>query len=136
METLKNKLEERYEFQDLHKLCELFNMDLATIKEKKDEGDPYPWLEKDDWRRKKTDKEILDATIDLTKSELTNKEKKRIMAEIYKHTKAFSLRDEIGECPNIKVNIDVLDESPFFVRPFNIAEEDKPYMDRQMESVV
>ena len=46
--------------------------------------------------------------------------------------KAFSLRDEIGKCPNIKIDIDVVDDSPFFVRPFPIHEEDKPLMDRYM----
>ena len=44
---------------------------------------------------------------------------------IIAHKKAFSLRDEIGQCPNIKVNIEVNDPSTFFVRPFSIAEEDK-----------
>ena len=40
--------------------------------------------------------------------------------------KAISLRDEIGKCSNIKINIDVIDDSPFFVRPFPIYEDDKP----------
>ena len=29
----------------------------------------------------------------------------------------FSLRDEIGTCPNIEVEIDVTDKSPFFIIP-------------------
>ena len=29
------------------------------------------------------------------------------------NTDVFSLRDEIGTCPNIKVEIDVTDKSPF-----------------------
>ena len=37
----------------------------------------------------------------------------------------FSLRDEIGTCPNIEVEIDVTDKSPFFIRPFHAKEEDK-----------
>ena len=52
------------------------------------------------------------------------------------YKKAFSLRDEIGECPNITLNIDVVDDSPFFVRPFPINEKDKPLMDRQMNRLV
>ena len=55
------------------------------------------------------------------------------MQIILKYQSAFSLRDEIGECPNIKIDIDVIDESPFFVRPFPISEEDKPIMDKQMK---
>ena len=31
---------------------------------------------------------------------------------IYEYKDAFSLRDEIGTCPNIKVEIDITDNSP------------------------
>ena len=53
-----------------------------------------------------------------------------------KYSKAFSLRDEIGECPNLVADIKVIDESPFFVRPFPLSETDKPFMDQQMERLV
>ena len=33
---------------------------------------------------------------------------------LYGYKEAFSLRDEIGTCPNIEVEIDVTDKSPFF----------------------
>ena len=55
---------------------------------------------------------------------------------LLKYRDAFSLRDEIGECPNLKADIKVIDESPFFVRPFPISEKDKPFMDEQMERLV
>ena len=55
---------------------------------------------------------------------------------IKRYKKAFSLRDEIGECPNITLNIDIIDDSPFFVRPFPINEKDKPLMDRQMNCLI
>ena len=84
----------------------------------------------------KTDEEILDSAIDLSKSALNHQEKRNLMKMIHKHKKAFSLRDEIGECPNLKVTIDVVDDSPFFVRPFPISEADKPIMDRQMNRLV
>ena len=35
------------------------------------------------------------------------------MEMLYKYREAFSLRDEIGTCPNIEVGIDVMDKSPF-----------------------
>ena len=41
----------------------------------------------------------------------------------------FSLRDEIGTCPNIKVEINVMENSPFFIRPFHAKEEDKAILD-------
>ena len=100
------------------------------------DADRYPWLDKKDPRRNMTDEEILDNYIDLSKSSLTNKEKEALMSVIKTHKKAFSLRDEIGNCPNIKIDIDVIDESPFFVRPFPISEDDKPIMDWQMQRLV
>ena len=33
---------------------------------------------------------------------------------LYKYKETFSLRDEIGTCPNIEVEIDVTDKSPLF----------------------
>ena len=32
---------------------------------------------------------------------------------LYRYKEAFSLRDEIGTCPNIEVEIDVTDKLPF-----------------------
>ena len=98
--------------------------------------DQYPWLDEDDPRRDMTDEEILDKYIDLTNSDLTSEEKETLMKLIKDHKQAFSLRDEIGKCPDIKIDIDVIDDSPFFVRPFPIHEEDKPVMDKYMAKLV
>ena len=98
--------------------------------------DPYPWLTKDDPRRFQSDEEILYEKIDLSDSALSRKEKSRLMKMLIKYRDAFSLRDEIGECPNLKADIKLIDESPFFVRPFPISEKHKPFMDEQMERLV
>ena len=98
--------------------------------------DPYPWLTIDDPRRSQSDEEILYEKIDLSDSALSRKEKSRLMKMLIKYRDAFSLRDEIGECPNLKADIKVIDESPFFVRPFPISEKDKPFMDEQIERLV
>ena len=45
----------------------------------------------------------------------------------------FSLRDEIGTCPNIEVEINVMDKSPFFIRPYHVKEEDKALIDKEMK---
>ena len=58
------------------------------------------------------------------------------MKMLIKYRNAFSLRDETGECPNLEADIKVIDDSPFFVRPFPISESDKPFMDDQMERLV
>ena len=52
---------------------------------------------------------------------------------LYKYKEAFSLRDEIGTCPNIEVEIDVTDKSPFFIRPYQVREEDKAFIDKEMK---
>ena len=94
--------------------------------------DPCPWLDKDNPRRTMTDEEILYKYINLSESHLTESEKEEVINLVIDNKKAFSLRDEIGKCPDIKVNIEVNDPSTFFVRPFPIAEEDKPLMDKCM----
>ena len=45
----------------------------------------------------------------------------------------FSLRDEIGLCPNIEIEINVTDKSPFFIRPFHANQEDKVTLDKEMK---
>ena len=60
-------------------------------------------------------------------------EKKEVRSLIYKYKDAFSLRDEIGTCPNIEVEIDIMDKSPFFIRPFHAREEDKALLDKEMK---
>ena len=52
---------------------------------------------------------------------------------LYKYREAFSLRDEIGTCPKIEVEIDITDKSPFFIRPYHVREEDKAFIDKEMK---
>ena len=63
---------------------------------------------------------------------LNKREKKEVMDILYKYKEAFSLRDEIGTCPNIEVEIDGMDKSPFFIRPYHVKEEDKTLIDMFM----
>ena len=55
------------------------------------------------------DREILEMYIDLDKSCLSDPERKEVMDMLYDYKDAFSLRDKIGTCPNIEVDIDVID---------------------------
>ena len=84
-------------------------------KEKEEAKENYPWLDKNDVRKYMTDREILDKYIDLEKSCLTEKNDGR--DRIYKCKDAFSLRHEIGTCPNIEFKMDTMDKMPFFIRP-------------------
>ena len=95
--------------------------------------DKYPWLDDNDERKHMTDSEILDKYINLGNSCLTRHEKKKVRRLICKYKDAFSLRDEIGTCPNIEVEIEVTDRSPFFIRPFQAREEYKAILDKEMK---
>ena len=41
------------------------------------------------------------------------RKKGEVMVKLYRYREAFSLRDEMGTCPNIEVKIDVTDKSLF-----------------------
>ena len=80
-----------------------------------------------------TDREILEKYIDLGASCLNKEETLKVMDMFYKYNKAFSLRDEIGICPNMEVEIKVTDKSPFFIRSYHMREEDKAVIDKEMK---
>ena len=80
-----------------------------------------------------TDGEILKKYINLDNSCLTESEKVQVRHMIYKYREAFSLRDEIGTCPKTEVEIDVTDKTPFFIRPYEVREEDKRVLDKEMK---
>ena len=80
-------------------------------REEEDSKEKYPWLDDKDERKYMIDKEILDKYINLDNSCLTKAEKKEVRELIYEYKDAFSLRDEIGMCPNIEVEIDVTDKT-------------------------
>ena len=63
-------------------------------------------------REKIHDREILEKYVNLNNSCLNKEEKLTLMDMLYKYREAFSLRDEIGTCPNIEVEIDITDKSP------------------------
>ena len=105
------------------------NKFIDTLKKVREETtlvDKYPSLSPDDKRRIMTDREMLEKYIDLGASCLNKKERLKVMDMLYKYKEAFSLRDEIGTCPNIE--IEVTDKSPFFIRLYHMREEDKVVM--------
>ena len=79
------------------------------------------------------DREIVDKYGNLDNSCLTKIEKKQVRDLLYQYNDAFSLRDKIGLCPNIEIEIDVTDKSPFFIRPFHANKEDKVILDKEMK---
>ena len=132
---LKQNLSRYYRFKEAERLCEYFNKYVNMLKQQREQKSPtgkYPWLDPDDERRHMTDREILEKYINLNNSCLNKEEKTKVMDTLYKYREAFSLRDEIGTCPNIEVEIDVTDKSPFFIRPYHVREEDKAFIDTEM----
>ena len=132
---LQPNLSRYYRFKKAEKLCKYFNKFVNTLKEKekKSPRDNYPWLDPADERRHMTDREILEKYVNLDNSCLSKEEKIMVNDMLFKYKEAFSLRDEIGTCPNIEVEIDVTDKSPFFIRPYPVREEDKAFIDKEMK---
>ena len=123
---LQQNLSRYYRFERAEKICRYFNRFVNTLKKEREQKLPdenYPWLDPDDDRRHMTDREILEKYINLNNSCLSKERKIKVMDMFYKYKEAFSPRDEIGTCPNIEVEIDVTDKSPFFIRPYHIREK-------------
>ena len=94
--------------------------------------DKYPWLDQDDIRRNMTDKEILQMKLNLNLV-LDEKGKEEFLEKVEQFTGVFSLRDEIGTCPFLEVHLKLKDETPFFVRPYPMREEQKKVIQKEMD---
>ena len=135
---LQQNLSCMYHFESVNEVCNKFNRLINTLKREEKETcdtDRYPWLDDSNERKHMTNKEILDKHIDLEGSSLTKQEKQKLRGLIYDYKDVFTLRDKIGTCLNIKVEIDVMDNSPFFIRPFHAKEEDKAILDKEMKQL-
>ena len=67
------------------------------------------------------------------KSILTAAEKEQLIKLMVENTAAFSIRDEIGTHPYFEVKLKLRDDKPFFVRPYNIREDQKPIIQKEMD---
>ena len=83
------------------------------------DADLYAWFEPDDPFQHQSDYQMFKSKVDLKESALTPKEKDRLMYMIMKYEEAFSIRDDIRECPNIKADINVIDNLPFCKTLYN-----------------
>ena len=116
-------------------MCNHFNNLINTLKKEEtiDTGEKYPQLDDMDERKYMAEREILEQYIDLSNSCLHEEEKEEVVDMLYKYKEAISLRDEIGTCPNIEVEIDITDKSPFFIRPYHVRQEDKKVIHKEMK---
>ena len=136
--VLQQSVSHCYHLESAESLCDPYNRLKNTLRKEEQETsacgkDKYPWLDDSNERKHMTDKEILDKYFDPDSSCLTRHEKKKVRRLIYKYKDMFSLGDEIGTCPNIEVEIEVTDRSPFFIRPFHAREENKTILDKEMK---
>ena len=133
-EIFQEHLGRHYHFELADDVCNQYNrfVNLMRKEEENSEG-KFPWLEDTNKRKQMSDREILDKFINLDNSCLTKIEKTQVMDLLYKYKDAFGLRDEIGLCPNIEIEIDITDKCPFFIRPFHANEEDKIILDKEMK---
>ena len=131
---LQENLSKHYYLELADTICEQFNRFVNLLKKEEESSEEkYPWLDKNDERKYMTDREILDTYINLDNSCLTKAEKKEVRDLLYEYKDVFSLRDEIGMCPNTEVEIDVTEKTPFFIRPLHAKEEDIVILDKEMK---
>ena len=71
--------------------------------------------------------------LNLKDSVLDEKGKEEFLEKVEQFTDVFSLRDEIGTCPFIEVHVKLKDETPFFVRPYSMREEQKKVIQKEMD---
>ena len=108
--VLLKPLGRHYHFELADDVCNHYNrfVNLMRKEEENSEG-KFPWLEDIDERKYMTDREILDQCVNLDNSCLTKIEKTQVRDLLYKFKDVFSLRDKIGLCPNIEIDIDIPD---------------------------
>ena len=133
-EVLQEHVGRYYHFELADDVCDQYNRFVNLIrKEEGNSENKFLWLDDMDKRKYMMDREILDKYLNLDNSCLTKKEKEQVRDLLYQYKDAFSLRDEIELCPNIEIEINVTDKSPFFIRPFHANEEDKVILDKEMK---
>ena len=131
---MQQNLSKYYRCESADTICKQFHRFINILKKERKKGGnarKYPWLDSSDERKYISNKEILEKYIDLDKSCLTDEEKTQVLNMLYKYKDAFSSREEKGTCPNIEVEIDVTDKSPFSIRPYHIKEENKKILDKK-----
>ena len=106
-----------YKFESVEGVCSQLNNLINSLKKEEtvETGEKYSWLDKTDERKYMTDRDILEKYIDLNSTCLQEEKQEEVMDMLFKYKEVFSLRGEIGTCPNVEVDIHVTDKSPFLL---------------------
>ena len=71
--------------------------------------------------------------LNLKDSILNEKQKEEFRTKVEQFTDVFSLRDEVGTCPFIERHLKLKDETPYFIRPYPMREEQKKVIQKEMD---
>ena len=71
--------------------------------------------------------------LNLIECSLDDKQKEEFLTKLDDFHDVFSLRDEIGTCPFIEKHLKLKDETPFFVQPYPMREEQKKVIQKEMD---
>lgn len=96
----------------------------------------YPHLTPDDPDSHLSTGDIIRRDIRLDRSVLSQSQKQDFYRLIDQHHEAFSLYGEVGTCPNFEVDIHLTDTSPFYIRPYPVVDENKPFIDKELTKLV
>ena len=132
-EVLQEHLGRHYHFKLADDVCDQYNrfVNLMRKEEESSEG-KFLWL--DDTDKRKYDGQRNIGQIHESRQFMFDQDRKRVGKRLIVPIQGcISLRDEIGLCPNIEIEIDVTDKSPLFIRPFHANEEDKVILDKEMK---
>ena len=125
-DILQEHLGRHYHFELADDVCDQYNRFVILMRKEEESSEgKFPWLEDMDERKYMMDREILDKYVNLGNSCLTKTEKKQVKDLLYQYKDVFSLRGEIGLCPNIEIEIDVTDKSSFSLDHFLLMRRTK-----------
>ena len=69
----------------------------------------------------------------MQQSNLNEAEKQKLIEIILDNKEAFNIRDKISTCPYFKVKLELQDDKPFFIQPYNVREDHKPIIQKEMD---
>ena len=95
----------------------------------------FPHLDSTDPRLSMTDEEILREYIKLDGNCMSKRTITKFWQTIMERKTAFAIHDELGDV-DLKIKIELKDDSPFYIRPFPASEKEKEAIDKEIDKLV
>ena len=98
----------------------------------------FPWLEPDDPRLTKTDKEIIYSQLDTSDTKLTEEQCTELISILGRNAKAFSLWDNIGALKRYAVDLttDVKEDLSYVSKPYIVSAEDVAFTRKELDRLI